>query len=74
MSVTDTGSLPDLCAGPARKEQGYYVGRVERNLLRPRLPSAPLMASQDDVMRGRRSRCRRVPGRRRLLAASPRPA
>ena len=38
MSATDTASLPDYAplpqtaVGPALNEQGYYVGRVERNL------------------------------------------
>ena len=38
MSTTDTSSLPDYAPvprsalGPALNEQGYYVGRVERNL------------------------------------------
>src|SRR5216117_1947908 len=38
MSTTDTNGLPDYAPvprsalGPALNEQGYYVGRVERNL------------------------------------------
>ena len=38
MSATDTATLPDYAPipqtafGPALNEQGYYVGRVERNL------------------------------------------
>jgi hypothetical protein len=38
MSTTDTSLLPDYAPvprsalGPALNEQGYYVGRVERNL------------------------------------------
>ncbi len=38
MSTTDTSALPDYAPvprsalGPALNEQGYYVGRVERNL------------------------------------------
>jgi len=38
MSATDTSALPDYAPvprsalGPALNEQGYYVGRVERNL------------------------------------------
>src|SRR3989440_12791423 len=38
MSTTDTTGLPDYAPvprsalGPALNEQGYYVGRVERNL------------------------------------------
>jgi len=38
MSATDTSTLPDYAPvprsalGPALNEQGYYVGRVERNL------------------------------------------
>jgi hypothetical protein len=38
MSTTDTSGLPDYAPvprsalGPALNEQGYYVGRVERNL------------------------------------------
>ena len=38
MSATDTTTLPDYAPiprsalGPALNEQGYYVGRVERNL------------------------------------------
>src|SRR6476646_11299746 len=38
MSTTDTAALPDYAPvpqsafGPALNEQGYYVGRVERNL------------------------------------------
>src|SRR6476619_6442592 len=38
MSTTDTTSLPDYApvarsaVGPALNEQGYFVGRVERNL------------------------------------------
>ena len=38
MSATDTSVLPDYAPvprsalGPALNEQGYYVGRVERNL------------------------------------------
>ena len=38
MSATDTAVLPDYAPvpqsalGPALNEQGYYVGRVERNL------------------------------------------
>src|SRR5881227_2074670 len=38
MSATDTAALPDYAPvprsalGPALNEQGYYVGRVERNL------------------------------------------
>ena len=38
MSATETPTLPDYAPiprealGPALNEQGYYVGRVERNL------------------------------------------
>ena len=38
MSATETAALPDYAPiprealGPALNEQGYYVGRVERNL------------------------------------------
>ncbi len=38
MSATDTATLPDYAplpesaVGPTLNEQGYYVGRVERNL------------------------------------------
>jgi hypothetical protein len=39
MSATDTSALPDYAVprsamGPALNEQGYHVGRVERNLYR----------------------------------------
>ncbi len=40
MSATDTSALPDYASvprsalGPALNEQGYHVGRVERNLYR----------------------------------------
>jgi len=30
--LPDYGPVPEAAFGPARNEQGYFVGRVERNL------------------------------------------
>ena len=66
MSATDTPNLPDYAPvpasalGPALNEQGYYVGRVERNLywITDGTYQSAFLTTSDGVVEIGRASCR----------------